>query len=75
MGFDYLENTCIILMISKSIEMSKSFVLLSSSFTVLKGTLTSIAWLSVLIYSIKWLKLRIKEKKTGRLIHQSIKES
>lgn len=75
MGFDYLENTCIILMISKSIEMSKSFVLLSSSFTVLKGTLTSIAWLSILIYSIKWLKLRIKEKKTGRLIHQSIKES
>ena len=63
MGFDYLENTCIILMISKSIEMSESFVLLSSSFTVLKGTLTSIAWLSILIYSIKWLKLRIKEKK------------
>ena len=63
MGFDYLENTCIILMISKSIEMSESFVFLSSSFTILKGTLTSIAWLSILIYSIKWLKLRIKEKK------------
>jgi len=63
MGFDYLENTCIILMISKSIEMSESFVLLSSSFTVLKGTLTSIAWLTLLMYSIKWLILRINEKK------------
>ena len=63
MGFDYLENTCIILMISKSIEMSESFVLLSSSFTILKGTLTSIAWLTILMYSIKWLTLRIKEKK------------
>lgn len=63
MGFDYLENTCIILMISKSIEITESFVLLSSSFTVLKGTLTSIAWLTILMYSIKWLILRIKEKK------------
>ena len=63
MGFDYLENTCIILMISKSIEISESFVLISSSFTVLKGTLTSIAWLTILIYSIKWLILRINEKK------------
>ena len=63
MGFDYLENTCIILMISKSIEMSESFVLLSSSFTVLKGTLTSIAWLTLLMYSIKWLLLKINEKK------------
>lgn len=58
MGFDYLENTCIILMISKSVEITKSFVLLSSSFTVLKSTLTSIAWLTIFTYSIKWLSLR-----------------
>lgn len=63
MGFDYLENICIILMISKSMEMSESFVLLSSSFTVLKGTLTSIAWFTILMYSIKWLILRINERK------------
>ena len=63
MGFDYLENTCIILMISKSIEISESFILISSSFTVLKSILTTIAWLSILIYSIKWLKLRINKKK------------
>lgn len=58
MGFDYLENTYIILMISKSVEITKSFVLLSSSFTVLKSTLTSIAWLTIFTYSIKWLSLR-----------------
>lgn len=62
MIFDYSENICIILMISKSIEISKSFVLLSSSFTVLKSTLTSIAWLALLIYAIKWLIFIIKEK-------------
>ena len=62
MVFDYSENICVILMISKSIEMSESFVLLSSSFTVLKGTLTSIAWIAILFYSIRWLIMRIKEK-------------
>lgn len=64
MGFDYLENICIILMISKSIEISESFVHISSSFTILKGTITSISWLTILIYSIKWLILRIKVRKT-----------
>ena len=63
MGFDYLENICVILMISKSIVLSESFVLISSSFTVLKGVLTSIAWLTLFAYSIKWLILRINEKK------------
>ena len=74
MGFDYLENTCIILMISKSIEMSESFVLISSSFTVLKGTLTSIAWLTILIYSIKWLILRINEKKNKQISNKTYKQ-
>ena len=62
MGFDYLENICIASMISKSIEITESFVLISSSFTILKGTLTSLAWLSVLVYSIKWVILKINEK-------------
>ena len=74
MGFDYLENTCIILMISKSIEMSESFVLISSSFTVLKGTLTSIAWLTILIYSINWLILRINEKKNKQISNKTYKQ-
>lgn len=58
---DYSENICIILMITKSIGISKSFVLLSSSFTVLKGIFTSIAWIAILIYSIKWFIRRKKE--------------
>jgi len=61
MIFDYSENICIILMISKSIEITESVVLISSSFTVLKGILTSIAWLAILVYFIKWLVLRRKE--------------
>jgi len=61
MTFDYLENICLILMISKSIDISESIVLISSSFTVLKSILTSIAWIAILIYSTKWLILKIKK--------------
>lgn len=63
MTFDYLENVCVILMILKSVEISKSVVLISSSFTVLKGVFTSISWLAILIYATKWCILRIKKKK------------
>ena len=62
MTFDYLENICVILMISKSINTSQSIVLISSSFTILKSILTSTAWLIILIYSTKWLILRIKKR-------------
>ncbi len=59
---DYSENICVILMISKSIEVSESLVFISSSFTVLKSILTFIAWLAMLILALKWLILRMKEK-------------
>lgn len=62
MTFDYLENICVILMISKTLEISESLVLISSSFTVLKGVLTSISWLVILAYILKWLVLRFKER-------------
>lgn len=62
MTFDYLENVCVILMISKSVTISKSIVLISSLFTVLKSVLTSISWLAILMYSAKWFILRIKKK-------------
>lgn len=68
MIFDYSENICIILMITKSIEISESLVLISSSFTVLKGVLTSISWIAILIYAIKWFLLRIKEKNTKQAL-------
>jgi hypothetical protein len=68
MTFDYLENACIILMISKSVTISESFVLISSLFTVLKGVLTSIAWLAILMYAAKWCILRIKKKKNKQAI-------
>lgn len=69
MIFDYSENICVILMISKSIEISEWFVFVSSSFTILKSIFTSIAWLAILTYSIKWLISRIKEKNSKQPLH------
>lgn len=62
MIFDYAENICIILMITKSIEISETIVLLSSTFTDLKGLLTSIAWITILVYAIKWFGIKIIER-------------
>ncbi len=58
MIFDYLENICIALMITKSVKTSGYFVLLSSIFTLFKGVLTSIAWISILFYSIRWFRMK-----------------
>jgi hypothetical protein len=68
MLFDYAENICIILMISKSIEISETIVLLSSSFTVLKGVLTSIAWIVILVYAIKWFRMKIIERNNKQAV-------
>lgn len=65
MLFDYSENICIILMITKSIELSQLVVFLSSTFTILKGLLTSIAWLAILLYTARWFKMKIIEKKSS----------
>ena len=66
MLFDYSENICIILLITKSIKVSESIVLLSSTFTVLKGILTSIAWLAILVFSMNWLKQKfVKPHRLG----------
>lgn len=62
MIFDYAENICVILMITKSIEISETIVLLSSTFTVLKGGMTSIAWIAILVYAIKWFGIKIIER-------------
>lgn len=62
MLFDYAENICVILMISKSLELTKTLVLLSSSLTILKGVFTSIAWITILVYAIKWFRMKILER-------------
>lgn len=62
MTFDYLENICIILMITKTAEISDSLVLLSSSFTLLKSLSTSLAWISILFYSIRWFRIKKMER-------------
>lgn len=66
MIFDYAENICVILMISKALEITKTLVLLSSSFTVLKGVLTSIGWIAILFHALKWLRIEILERNKKR---------
>ncbi|MFT7232064.1 MAG: hypothetical protein ACI8TA_001280 [Cyclobacteriaceae bacterium] len=57
---DYSENICVILMITKSIEVSETIVYLSSTATVSKGVSTSIAWIAILILSVKWIIMKIR---------------
>jgi len=66
MLFDYAENICVILMISKSLELTKTLVLLSSSLTILKGVFTSITWITILVYAIKWFRMKILERNNKR---------
>ncbi|WP_299429619.1 hypothetical protein [uncultured Maribacter sp.] len=63
MVFDYSENICIILMITKSVEISKSFVLLSSTLTILKSLLTTFSWIAILIYAMMWIRIKILNRK------------
>lgn len=63
---DYSENMFVILMITESIELSEFIVFLSSTCTLLKGLLTSLAWMGILFYSVKWFarKSRIPLQKS-----------
>jgi hypothetical protein len=66
MLFDYSENICIILMITKSIEISETIVVLSSTFTILKGVLTSVSWIIILVYGITWFRMKILERNENK---------
>jgi len=68
MIFDYLENICIILMITNSAEVSESIIYLSSAFTISKGVFTSFAWIGVLLYSFKWVRIKILKKKNNQAL-------
>lgn len=63
MFFDYLENGCILLMITKSVELTATFVTISSTLTMLKSVCTTVAWFAVLYFTFKWFKLKIKHRK------------
>lgn len=68
MMFDYSENICILLMITKSIHISETIVVLSSTFTILKGVLTSVAWIAILVYGITWFRMKILERNNNRAL-------
>ena len=62
MLFDYVENVFILLMISKSIDPTEIIVLLSSTSTILKGVFTSMTWIAILVYAVKWFRDRKSRK-------------
>lgn len=66
MLFDYSENVCVILMITKSIEPAELIVFISSTSTVIKGLLTSVAWIAILVYSAKWFRISYLERAIGQ---------
>lgn len=55
MTFDYLENICIVLMITNTVDLSEAFVRVSSTFTILKGLCTTVAWMALLVYFFCYL--------------------
>ena len=68
MIFDYSENICIILMITKSIETSETIVVLSSTFTIIKGVLTSVSWIAIFVYGITWFRMKVLKTKNKRVL-------
>ena len=68
MMFDYSENIYIILLITKSIEISETIVVLSSTFTILKGVLTSVAWIAIFVFGITWFRMKILERNNNRAL-------
>lgn len=71
MGFDYLENVCIALMILEYVELSEMIVLVSSACTILKGVLTSISWMGILGYAIIWVRTKLRPKSALRVLERS----
>lgn len=69
---DYAENIGVILMITKSIEVSETIVYLSSTATVSKGVSTSIAWIAILILSVKWIIMKIRKRNNDQVLSVKI---
>lgn len=66
---DYVENIYIALFISRTIDITETAVFISSFFTLSKGIFTSISWVLILIFSMKWLSKKIGPNFKNQLIH------
>lgn len=53
---DYLENTTVALLITKSLVVSEEIVQTASTFTIMKGVLTSFSWIVVVILFVTWVR-------------------
>lgn len=63
MIFDYLENFCVLYMITHTSSTPNILIQMSSIFTILKGVSTTIAWVSILLFSIAWIRTKILKRK------------
>lgn len=63
MIFDYLENFCVLYMITHTSSTPNVLIHMSSIFTILKGVSTTIAWVSILLFSITFTRTKILKRK------------
>jgi hypothetical protein len=64
MGFDYLENIFISIMITGTSTLSEGLVKMASICTQLKGIFTTLSWIVILILLVLWLVNKWKNKMT-----------
>jgi uncharacterized membrane protein len=62
MLIDYLENVMILVMITNPTEVSSGVIKAASIFTQMKGALTTISWVVILILFVIWLNKRWRDK-------------
>lgn len=66
MFFDYFENTLIILMITESVELASGIVSIASMCTLLKGIMTTVSWIVILVLFVIWGKNKFFYIKVSR---------
>ncbi len=62
MFIDYLENIMILVMITNPAEVSSAVIKAASIFTQMKGAITTISWVVILILFAIWLNKKWRYK-------------
>ena len=62
---DYFENTMIWVMITNPKEVSSAVIKTASTLTQIKGALTAISWVIILILMVIWYNKKWREKRTA----------
>lgn len=62
MVFDYTENIFVIALITETSTVAPKMVTASSTFTILKGVTTSVAWGLILVQFVRWIQIKFQTK-------------